>query len=367
MKSAAVRPCSRTLVQTYAQAEPSTHAFGMVNDCALRSSKPAPIAIAAAAAAARPLRKAMPCPFPSRRRLSGDSAQPGKRNCNRNNDCSMNGAGECRRPRPAMALGGRIAYVMAMTQPHRPVGPGDHVFLVDGSSFVFRAYYQSIRQDQKYNYRTDRLPTGAMRLFATKVLQFIRDGAGRFQADPSRHDLRQDGELVPARHLSRLQGAPEGSSRRTGAAVSPDARHGFGLRHGPDRAGPLRGRRHHRHLRPPGPSGRRRRAHRLGRQGPDAARRAGRVDVRSSFRPSRRRRLSRGAALRPGRGGRIFRRRPGQGGRRPGARRRLQPTTCPARQASGSRPRLSSSPNTATSRRCLPAQARSNSPSAAKR
>ena len=77
-----------------------------------------------------------------------------------------------------MALGGRIAYVMAMTQPHRPVGPGDHVFLIDGSSFVFRAYYQSIRQDQKYNYRTDRLPTGAIRLFATKVLQFIRDGAG---------------------------------------------------------------------------------------------------------------------------------------------------------------------------------------------
>ena len=80
-----------------------------------------------------------------------------------------------------MALGGRIAYVMAMTQPHRPVGPGDHVFLIDGSSFVFRAYYQSIRQDQKYNYRMDRLPTGAIRLFATKVLQFIRDGAGGFK------------------------------------------------------------------------------------------------------------------------------------------------------------------------------------------
>ena len=80
-----------------------------------------------------------------------------------------------------MALLGRIAYVRAMTQPHRPVGPGDHVFLIDGSSFVFRAYYQSIRQDQKYNYRMDRLPTGAIRLFATKVLQFIRDGAGGFK------------------------------------------------------------------------------------------------------------------------------------------------------------------------------------------
>ena len=64
-----------------------------------------------------------------------------------------------------------------MTQSVRPVGPGDHVFLVDGSSFVFRAYFQSIRQDQKYNYRSDRLPVGAVRLFATKVLQFLRDGA----------------------------------------------------------------------------------------------------------------------------------------------------------------------------------------------
>jgi DNA polymerase I len=103
----------------------------------------------------------------------------------------------------AMALGRRIAYVMAMTQPHRPVGPGDHVFLIDGSSFVFRAYYQSIRQDQKYNYRTDRLPTGAVRLFATKVLQFIRDGAAGFKPthlaiifDKTENSFRRD--IYPA-------------------------------------------------------------------------------------------------------------------------------------------------------------------------
>src|SRR5215467_177197 len=64
-----------------------------------------------------------------------------------------------------------------MTQNLRPVGPGDHVFLVDGSSFVFRAYFQSMRQDQKYNYRSDRLPTGAVRLFCTKLFQFIEKGA----------------------------------------------------------------------------------------------------------------------------------------------------------------------------------------------
>ena len=102
-----------------------------------------------------------------------------------------------------MARGGRIAYVKAMTQPHRPVGPGDHVFLIDGSSFVFRAYYQSIRQDQKYNYRSDRLPTGAVRLFATKVLQFIREGAGGFKPthlaiifDKTENSFRRD--IYPA-------------------------------------------------------------------------------------------------------------------------------------------------------------------------
>lgn len=56
-------------------------------------------------------------------------------------------------------------------------GAGDHVFLVDGSSFVFRAYFQSMNQDRKYNYRSDGLPTGAVRLFCTKLFQFLREGA----------------------------------------------------------------------------------------------------------------------------------------------------------------------------------------------
>ena len=51
------------------------------------------------------------------------------------------------------------------------------MFLVDGSSFGFRAYFQSMNQDRKYNIRSDGLPTGAVRLFCTKLLQFIRDGA----------------------------------------------------------------------------------------------------------------------------------------------------------------------------------------------
>jgi len=60
----------------------------------------------------------------------------------------------------------------------RPVQAGDHIFLVDGSSFIFRAYFQSMNQDQKYNSRSsDGMPTGAVRLFVTKLLQFMRDGA----------------------------------------------------------------------------------------------------------------------------------------------------------------------------------------------
>ncbi|HUI21140.1 MAG TPA: DNA polymerase I [Methylocella sp.] len=89
-----------------------------------------------------------------------------------------------------------------MTSSNRPVQAGDHVFLVDGSSFVFRAYFQSIRQDAKYNYRSDRLPTGAVRLFCTKLFQFIRDGAAGAKPthlaiifDKSEHSFRK--ELYP--------------------------------------------------------------------------------------------------------------------------------------------------------------------------
>ncbi|WP_232630347.1 DNA polymerase I [Methylobacterium sp. Leaf118] len=60
----------------------------------------------------------------------------------------------------------------------KPVGADDRVILVDGSSFIFRAYFQSINQDQKYNIRpSDGLPTGAVRLFCTKIAQFLQDGA----------------------------------------------------------------------------------------------------------------------------------------------------------------------------------------------
>ncbi|MFD0937369.1 5'-3' exonuclease H3TH domain-containing protein, partial [Methylobacterium trifolii] len=66
------------------------------------------------------------------------------------------------------------------SQPQKNVGPGDQVILVDGSSFIFRAFFQSMntKDGDKYNYRpSDGLPTGAVRLFCTKIAQFVQEGA----------------------------------------------------------------------------------------------------------------------------------------------------------------------------------------------
>lgn len=97
-----------------------------------------------------------------------------------------------------------------MAQAPRPVGPGDHIFLVDASNFVFRAFFQSIRQPDKYNYRSDRLPTGAVRLFATKLFQFIREGAGGIKPthlaiifDKSENSFRK--ELYPEYKANRSE------------------------------------------------------------------------------------------------------------------------------------------------------------------
>jgi DNA polymerase I len=52
---------------------------------------------------------------------------------------------------------------------------GDHVFLVDGSSYIFRAYFQSMNQDAKYNYRSDGLATGAVRMFCAMLIRLLTE------------------------------------------------------------------------------------------------------------------------------------------------------------------------------------------------
>ena len=242
----------------------------------------------------------------------------------------------------------------APVQAPRPVGPGDHVFLVDGSSFVFRAYFQSIRQDPKYNYRSDRLPTGAVRLFCTKLFQFIREGAAGAMPthlaiifDKSENSFRKElypptSRTAPSRPTTSIPQFP----------LMRDSVRAFGLT--PVEQDRLRGRRPHRHLRRAGAGARRRRADHLRRQGPDAADPPRRRHVRPGLGRARRRRLARGAQdRRPRRCSPISASAPSWWStcRRWPA---IPPTTCPAPRASASRPPRSSSPNTATSTRCWP-------------
>jgi DNA polymerase-1 len=62
----------------------------------------------------------------------------------------------------------------ASAKPRKPK-KGDHVFLVDGSSYIFRAYWQSMNQDQKYNRRSDGLPTGAVRMFCIMLWRILAE------------------------------------------------------------------------------------------------------------------------------------------------------------------------------------------------
>jgi DNA polymerase-1 len=60
---------------------------------------------------------------------------------------------------------------------HQPssLKPGDHLYLIDGSGFIFRAYFQSANQDPKYNKRSDGLPVGAVRLYCNMMWGIIKD------------------------------------------------------------------------------------------------------------------------------------------------------------------------------------------------
>jgi DNA polymerase I len=68
----------------------------------------------------------------------------------------------------------------AMPKAPAPAKPkkGDHVFLVDGSSYIFRAYWQSMNQDAKYNRRSDGVPTGAVRMFCIMLWRILAEMKG---------------------------------------------------------------------------------------------------------------------------------------------------------------------------------------------
>ena len=93
----------------------------------------------------------------------------------------------------------------------RPLKKGDHVFLVDGSGYIFRAYHALPPLTRK----SDGLQVNAVLGFCNMLWKLLRRDEAGGTADPSRGGVRQVGEDVPHRFLSRIQGAPAGRRRTT--------------------------------------------------------------------------------------------------------------------------------------------------------
>jgi DNA polymerase-1 len=65
------------------------------------------------------------------------------------------------------------------TAPSRPLKAGDHVFLVDGSSYIFRAYFamfKAAQQRGKSFTRSDGLPIGGVLTFSNMLWKMLREG-----------------------------------------------------------------------------------------------------------------------------------------------------------------------------------------------
>src|SRR5213596_1802103 len=61
----------------------------------------------------------------------------------------------------------------------RPLKKGDHVFLVDGSSYIFRAYFAMFAAAQKSGKkltRSDGLPIGGVLAFANMLFKLLSEG-----------------------------------------------------------------------------------------------------------------------------------------------------------------------------------------------
>ena len=127
----------------------------------------------------------------------------------------------------------------------RPVKKGDHVFLVDGSCYIFRAYHAL----PPLNRKSDGLQVNAVLGFCNMLWKLLRDMKPEDQPthlavvfDKSERTFRN--ELY-----RRLQGAPAGRAGRSHSAVPADPRGGARVRHSVPGNARLRGRRPDRHLR----------------------------------------------------------------------------------------------------------------------
>ncbi|MFZ5963142.1 DNA polymerase I [Thalassococcus sp. BH17M4-6] len=78
-------------------------------------------------------------------------------------------------------------------------GKGCHLYLIDGSAFIFRAFFQASNRNEKYNFRSDGTPTGAVGLFCNMLWSQLNKDHGRDEAthiavifDKGSHTFRND-------------------------------------------------------------------------------------------------------------------------------------------------------------------------------
>ncbi len=71
--------------------------------------------------------------------------------------------------------------------------PGDHLYLVDGSGYIFRAYHALPPLTRK----SDGLPVGAVQGFCNMLWKLLKETAGQRKANASRGDFRRIVEDLP--------------------------------------------------------------------------------------------------------------------------------------------------------------------------
>src|SRR5918993_515826 len=113
---------------------------------------------------------------------------PGSRACRRLGRDASVGSGGTRTllriwnsPYPNLMPTTQPSISNASSASPRPLKAGDHVFLVDGSSYIFRAYFAMFKAAQargKSFTRSDGLPVGAVMTFCNMLWKLLREGIG---------------------------------------------------------------------------------------------------------------------------------------------------------------------------------------------
>ena len=110
----------------------------------------------------------------------------------------------------------QTAKAAAAAAPNRPPKKGDHVFLVDGSSYIFRAYHALPPLTRK----SDGLQLNAVYGFCNMLWKLLRDMKPEERPTHLAVVFDKSEKHLPHRDLSRLQGAPARSARRSASRNS---------------------------------------------------------------------------------------------------------------------------------------------------